>query len=65
MKDVNGIFFDPCKGEVRKGPAALRQEAHRLRAKADLLDALADQTDGTLSQEADTMLFVLANSKAI
>ena len=65
MKDVNGKDFEPCPGEKRKGPAALRQEARRLRLRADLLDALADQTDGTLSEEADAMLFVLANSKAV
>lgn len=59
MKDVNGNEFEPCQGETRKGPGALRQEAHRLRIKADLLDALADQTDGTLSEDADTMLWAL------
>lgn len=62
MKDVNGNDFKPCKGETRKAPAALRHEAQRLRFKADLLDKLADQTDGTLSEEADMMLFALAGA---
>lgn len=65
MIDVNGREFEPCPGETRKGPAALRREAQRLRIKADLLDELADQTDGALSDEADTMLFVLAEGKGI
>lgn len=65
MKDSNGNDFDPCPGETRKGPGALRHEAHRLRAKADLLDMLADQTDGTLSEDADMMLYALmANDQA-
>lgn len=60
MRDVNGCGFEPCRGEERKAPAALRREAHRLRLRANLLDALADQTDGTLSEEADAALFFLA-----
>lgn len=59
MKDISGNDFEPCPGETRMGPGALRQEAHRLRIKADLLDKLADQTDGTLSGEADFMLYAL------
>lgn len=62
MLDVNGNEFTPCPGETRKGPGALRGEAQRLRQKADLLDMLADQTDGTLSEDADMMLFALLHN---
>lgn len=58
-KDINGKEFDICPGEIRKGPAALRNEASRLRGKADLLDMLADQTDGAISEGADLMLYAL------
>ena len=64
MKDVKGNKFTPCSGEKRQGPGALRHEAQRLRDRADYLEALADQTDGVLSAEADLMLAFLINSKA-
>lgn len=59
MKDVNGKEIDVCGGETRKAPGMLRREAERLRRRASMLDELADQTDGTLSTDADTMLYVL------
>lgn len=39
--------------------AALREEALRLRDKADLLDKLANETEGKLSEEAEAMLWSL------
>ena len=43
----------------RKAPDALRAEAERLRTKARLLDLLADETAGALSEDADNMLYAL------
>ena len=43
---------------------ALKAEAHRLRNKADLLEKLADETDGKLSDEAELMLWSLVVNKA-
>jgi hypothetical protein len=66
MQDINGKEFDPCEGEKRMGPGALRHRANQLRDMADALDELAAQTDGTLSAKADVALFELViNLKAI
>lgn len=59
MKDINGKEFEICPGEIRNGPAALRYKAQRFRAQADALEILADQIDGTLSEEADAVVFAL------
>ena len=58
-KDSKGNHYDVGPGEKRMAPAELRRIANNLRFKAKMLEQLADQCDGKMSETADRMLYEL------